>query len=201
MGPKRVKSKKKCHSDFCGTVCICCLAKIKKKFPQKVNETLTNLIVTHVYPDFLENKAHLPTVICTRCVDLVKTQSEHQLFPLINYGKLVEHVKVCQINANSSENVSCVCELCMLGAVYAVNVKVEPSEFLLGMRNTKKGRIPVAKQVKITDLVSDENMTKDEKLNEIVENSSPNSLEQICIKVMKKKVDYILLNITQNHHS
>ena len=199
MGPKKVKSKKKCHSDFCGTVCICCLAKIKKKFPQKVNETLTNLIVSHVYPDYLENKAHLPTVICTKCVDLVKAPSEHQLFPLINYGKLVEHVKVCQINANSSENASCVCELCRLGAANAVNVKVEPSEFLIGMRNTKVGKPPNAKQVKITDLVPDENMTKDEKLNEIVENSSPNSLEQICIKVMKKKVDYILLNITQNH--
>ena len=193
MGPKRVKSKKKCHSDFCGTVCICCLAKIKKKFPQKVNETLSNLIVSHVYPDYLENKAHLPTVICTKCVDLVKAPSEHQLFPLINYGKLVEHVKVCQINANSSENVSCVCELCRLGAANAVNIKVEPSEFLLGTRNTKKGRIPAAKPVKITDLVSDENMTKDEKLNEIVENSSPSSLEQFCIKVLKKKVKQLII--------
>ena len=191
MPPKRVKSKKKCHSDFRGTVCICCLAKIKKERPQKVNETLSNLIVSNVYPDFLENKDHLPSTICTKCIDLVKSQSEQ--LPLVNYGKLVEHVKVCQINANSGENVSCSCELCRLGSASAVNIKVEPSEFLIGMRNTKKGRIPAEKQVKITDLVSDENMSKDEKLNEIVENSSPSSLEQFCIKVLKKKVKQLII--------
>ena len=147
--------------------------------------------------DFLENANYLPSAICTRCVDLVKSQSDQ--LPLVNYGKLVEHVKVCQINANSSENASCVCELCRLGAANAVNVKGDSSEFLIGIRNTKVGKPSAPKQVKITDLVPDENKTKDEKLNEIVENSSPNSLEQICIKVMKKKVDYILLNITQNH--
>ena len=191
MPPKKVKSKKKCHSDFRGTVCICCLAKIKKERPQKVNETLSNLIVSNVYPDFLENKDHLPSTICTKCIDLVKSQSEQ--LPLVKYGKLVEHVKVCQVNANSGENVSCSCELCRLGSANAVNIKVEPSEFLIGMRNTKKGRIPAAKQVKITDLVSDENMTKDEKLNEIVENSSPSSLEQFCIKVLKKKVKQLII--------
>ena len=121
----------------------------------------------------------------------MKSQSEQ--LPLVNYGKLVEHVKVCQINANSGENVSCSCELCRIGSASAVNIKVEPSEFLIGMRNTKKGRIPTAKQVKITDLVSNENMTKDEKLNEIAENSSPSSLEQLCIKVLKKKVKQLII--------
>ena len=121
------------------------------------------------------------------------TNLHSQLFPLINYGKLVEHVKVCQINANSSENDSCVCELCRLGAANAVNVKVESSEFLIGIRNTKVGKPSAPKQVKITDLVPDENKTKDEKLNEIVETSSPNSLEQICIKIMKKKVNQLII--------
>ena len=191
MPPKRDKTKKKCHNDFRGIVCICCLAKIQKQRPQKVNETLSNLIVSNVYPDFLENANYLPSAICTRCVDLVKSQSDQ--LPLVNYGKLVEHVKVCQINANSSENVSCVCELCRLGAANAVNVKVESSEFLISIRNTKVGKPSAPKQVKITDLVPDENKTKDEKLNEIVETSSPNSLEQICIKIMKKKVNQLII--------
>ena len=187
MPPKKSKTQakeKKSHNDFCGIVCICCLSKIKSTRPKKVDETLSSLIVSNVYPGFETNRNFLPTVICTRCIVLVKSQSE--MLPFVKYESLVENVKQCQVNCNSGENF--VCELCKLGAASSINIKSETSEFLIGMRNTKKGRIPIAKPLSVTDLVPDPNKTKEEKLNEIVEKSSP-TLQQLVAKVMRNKAN------------
>ena len=177
---------KKSHNDLRGTVCICCLVKLKTKWPKKVDDTLSSLIVSNVYPEFVRDKEFLPTSICAKCIDLVKSQSD--ILPLVKYVELVENVKKCQIN--DGENVTSICEVCRLGAVSSLNVKIETSEFLFEMRNTKKGRIPAAKQLKVTDLVPDNTKTKEEKLNYIAENSSPDSLQQLSAIVVRKQVKY-----------
>ena len=177
---------KKSHNDLRGTVCICCLVKLKAKWPKKVDDTLSSLIVSNVYPEFVRDKEFLPTSICAKCIDLVKSQSD--ILPLVKYVELVENVKKCQIN--DGENVTSICEVCRLGAVSALNVNIEPSEFLFEMRNTKKGRIPAAKQLTVTDLVPDNTKTKEEKLHYIAENSSPDSLQQLSAIVVRKQVKY-----------
>ena len=187
--PKK-KSKKMCHDDIRGTLCICCLLKLKTKCPKKLDDTLSSLIVSKVYPEFLTHRDYLPTAICTTCIDKVKSESE--IFPLVKYVELVENVKVCQINVNSGENVNCICELCRLGAVTALNIKVETSEFLINTRN-KVGRPPIAKPIKVTDLIPDNNKTKDEKLNEIAQNASP-SLHQLCAIVMRNQVKHLKIS-------
>ena len=179
---------KKCHNDFRGMICICCLAKIKDKRPKKVTESISSLIESHVYPHYQSHKEYLPTVICAKCRNLVNAQSELEIFPLVKYKELIENVKVCQINSNLGENAICLCELCRLGAVSALNIKIESSDFLIGMRNTKKGRIPIAKKVNITDLVTDEHKTKDEKLDLIVQTHSPVTLQQLAAKIMRNEV-------------
>ena len=189
MPPKSSSRKiRKCHNDFRGMICVCCLAKIKAKWPKKVNESISSLIESHVYPNYQSHKEYLPTAICTKCRDLVNAQSELEIFPLVKYKELIENVKECQINANLGENAICLCELCRLGAVSALNVTIESSDFLIGMRNTKKGRLPIAKKVTITDLVTDEHKTKDEKLNLIVETHSPVTLQQLAAKIMRNEV-------------
>ena len=189
MPPKSSSRKiRKCHNDFRGMICVCCLAKIKDKRPKKVTESISSLIESHVYPHYQSHKEYLPTVICTKCRDLVNAQSELEIFPLVKYKELIENVKVCQINSNSGENAICHCELCRLGAVSALNIKIESSDFLIGMKNTKKGRIPIAKKVNITDLVTDEHKTKDEKLDLIVQNHSPVTLQQLAAKIMRNEV-------------
>ena len=194
--PKK-KSKKMCHDDIRGTVCICCLLKLKTKWPKKLDDNLSSLIVSNVYPEFLTHRDYLPTAICTTCIDKVKSKSE--IFPLVKYVELVENVKVCQINVNSGENVNCICELCRLGAVTSLNIKVETSEFLIDTRNTKKGRPPIAKPIKVTDLIPDNNKTKDEKLHEIAQNASP-SLHQLCAIVMRNQVKHLeILHRTINN--
>ena len=112
MPPKSSSRKiRKCHNDFRGMICVCCLAKIKAKWPKKVNESISSLIESHVYPNYQSHKEYLPTAICTKCRDLVNAQSELEIFPLVKYKELIENVKECQINANFGENAICLYEL------------------------------------------------------------------------------------------
>ena len=166
------------------SICLCCLSKIKAKWPRQIEkECLDSKIIAHVYPDFCQNKEHLPKVICQTCKDNLVNDSNSGMFPLVNYAELVENVKL------NHTSVNCSCELCRLSS--ASIFKSEKSEFLIKDKNKiGKPPSPLKKVPDVTDFFPTETETKNDHLDEICESVTRDSLDQLCAKHLERQVLY-----------
>ena len=111
----KVSSKKKSHSEYCFTVCICCLEKTKEKRPRKVFESESlSKSVSDIYPGLFQDKVYLPEIICQCCYD--KLKSDKFTTSPIDYESLVESAKISLCFDSSPHNKNSVCEVCKLGS-------------------------------------------------------------------------------------
>lgn len=176
--------KQKCKKNPRDSICLCCLEKIKDKYPKQIEKTsLDSKIIAHVYPEFCQEKEFLPKVICKTCKDNLENESKCGMFPLVNYDQLVENVKL------NHTNLDCTCELCRISSATVCNS--EKTVFLIKGKN-KIGKLPSpSKLPDITDLLPlDKNQTKNGKLEEFCASVSKDSLDQVCAKHLQNQVLY-----------
>ena len=141
------------------------------------------LVCKFVFPSYFEEKHYLPKGICLTCRQKLKNHDSIEEYPVyVDFVGLVKNVKKSLSESNLSENLSCPCEICKISTSTVLNNKS------LFVCPTNIGRPSLEKKPRITDFFGEtKDSTKEEKINEILDFTCPESLEQLCSAYLKKK--------------
>ena len=198
------KRAKKSHEDYRQSSCIACLSRPKGLRPlvnQKTGDTSMKCHVEKCLKINSEDFNFLPNVICSNCRNkIMKCNDPSEYEICVKYDELIENVKNL---TTKKEHDECFCEICVLGSTLGMGGKgrktQNESQYLI-FNQISVGRPAIKRKLpKITDYYGEsKESTKVQKIENIIETTDKDSLEQLLAIYLEKKEketdqDYVLL--------
>ena len=174
------------HNEHCLRICIACLKKpkgVRPIVPKSENLSLKSLLIRHLKLE-VQDFEFLTKVICPKCRIKIEKHQIDTVYPIsVNYTALIENVRTnLSQTPDSTESTNCECEICSIGST---SLHADKSAFLIETEIQSTAKIPLPR---IADFFAQsKDLTKQEKIKKIREETSPGSLDQLVSDVLSNK--------------